>query len=101
MRPNAEGKADVVHTDEEAARRKRQRTSKRLKRDIVEIFVVVLVVFAFTYLVLKLQSDSNSGSIDANTIFMVSLTTSCIAGWVASVAVLMPGGSGDIRDRED
>ena len=101
MRPNTEGKTDVIHTDEEIARRRRQRTTKRLIRDIIEIFVVVLVAFASTYLILKWQSDSNSGSIDANTVLLVSLTIACIAGWVASVAVLIPGGSGDIRDRED
>jgi len=101
MPPGAGVRTDVVHTDEEIARRRRQRTIRRLGRDVIEICVIVLVAFAFTYLVLKWQSDSKGGTIDANTVFLVSLTIACIAGWVASVAVLIPGGSDDIRDRED
>ena len=53
------------------------------------------------YLILRSVSDSRGGTIDANSLLLSSLTIACIAGWVATVAVLLPGGSDDIRDRED
>lgn len=101
MCPGAGGRADAVHTDEDIARRRRQRTIRRLRRDVIEICAIALVAFSFTYLALKWLSDSKGGTIDANTVFLVSLTIASIAAWIASVAILIPGGSDDIRDRED
>ena len=96
-----EGRADAIHSHEEIAGRRRERMRARLRRDIVEICVIALAAFTFTYLGLKALSDSKAGSIDPNTTFLASLTIACIAAWVASVAVLIPGGYDDIRDRED
>ena len=96
-----EGKGKPFRSDDEIVECRKARTRRRLDRDIVEICITVVVAFSITYLILRSVSDSRGGTIDANSLLLSSLTIACIAGWVATVAVLLPGGSDDIRDRED